>query len=116
MAVQEVYQLEHTCMTEERLFIERVNTECNGPRNALLNETGTIRAVREDEYIIVGTAGRNDETRSCYRAIMMAFSLEPGKMGHKAVGHDLYAATRITSSQRNHKHDRCISRRWRHPL
>ena len=32
-----------------------------GPRNAILNQTGTIRTVREDEYVIVGTAGRNDE-------------------------------------------------------
>jgi hypothetical protein len=54
----------------------------NGPRNALLNETGSIRAVREDEYIIVGTGGRNDE-RGVVTGIMMAFSLEYGKWGTK---------------------------------
>ena len=30
-------------------------------RNTLLNETGTIRAIREGELLVVGTAGRNDE-------------------------------------------------------
>ena len=31
------------------------------PTNSFLNETATIRAVREAEYVIYGTAGRNDE-------------------------------------------------------
>ena len=51
-----------------------------GPRNALLNQTGTIQAVREDEYVIVGTAGRNDE-RGNVPGYLMAFSLEPGRQG-----------------------------------
>ena len=30
-------------------------------RNSLLNETGTIRCIRESDYMIIGTSGRNDE-------------------------------------------------------
>jgi hypothetical protein len=53
-----------------------------GPRNALLNETGTIRAVREDEYVIIGTGGRNDE-RGVVQGYMMAVSLKRGEEGRK---------------------------------
>jgi len=53
-----------------------------GPRNALLNETGTIRCVREGEYIIIGTQGRNDE-RGVVQGKMTALSLEYGKEGTK---------------------------------
>jgi hypothetical protein len=53
-----------------------------GPRNALLNQTGTIRAVREDEYVIVGTTGRNDE-RGIVPGYLMAISLERGQEGTK---------------------------------
>jgi outer membrane protein assembly factor BamB len=53
-----------------------------GPRNPLENQTGTIRCVREGEYVIIGTEGRND-----YRGVvpgwMMAVSLEPGQEGEK---------------------------------
>jgi hypothetical protein len=51
-----------------------------GPRNALLNETGSIRAVREDEYVIIGTGGRNDE-RGAVPGVMMAFNLKPDNNG-----------------------------------
>jgi hypothetical protein len=50
------------------------------PRNSVLNETGTIRAVREGEYVIIGTAGRNDE-RGTAQAFLMALSLKPGEEG-----------------------------------
>jgi len=53
-----------------------------GPRNALLNETGTIRCVREGEYIIIGTQGRNDE-RGVVQGKMTALSLEYGQEGTK---------------------------------
>ena len=53
-----------------------------GPRNPLLNETATIRAVREGEYVIVGTAGRNDE-RGIVPAWLMALSLKRGEEGVK---------------------------------
>jgi len=53
-----------------------------GPTNALLNETATIRAVRQDEYVIFGTAGRNDE-RGVVQGWLLALSLEPGKQGTK---------------------------------
>jgi len=32
-----------------------------GPRNSLLNETGTIRCIREGDYMIIASSGRNDE-------------------------------------------------------
>jgi hypothetical protein len=53
-----------------------------GPRNSLLNETGTIRCVREDEYVIIGTGGRNDE-RGIVPGYMMAVSLKVGEQGRK---------------------------------
>jgi hypothetical protein len=53
-----------------------------GPRNALLNQTATIQAVREGEYIIVGYAGRNDE-RGVATGYLMCLSLEQGKEGQK---------------------------------
>ena len=53
-----------------------------GPRNALLNETGTIRCVREGEYMIIGTQGRYDEL-GVVPGKMTALSLEPGREGTK---------------------------------
>jgi hypothetical protein len=53
-----------------------------GPRNALLNQTGTIQCVREDEYVVIGTAGRNDE-RGIVPGYMMAVSLKRGEQGIK---------------------------------
>jgi hypothetical protein len=47
-----------------------------GPRNPLLNETGTIRCIRESDYMIVGTSGRNDE-RGDVPGMLMAISLKP---------------------------------------
>jgi len=66
-----------------------------GPRNALLNETGTIRCVREGEYIIIGTAGRNDE-RGDVQGYLMALSLKRGEEGTqlwKTTFSDPYAPT-----------------------
>lgn len=45
-------------------------------RNPLLNETGTVRAIRESELLVVGTAGRNDE-RGDVQGILMGISLKP---------------------------------------
>ena len=53
-----------------------------GPRNSLLNETGTIRCVREDQYVIIGTAGRNDE-RGDVKGYLLAISLRQGEEGKK---------------------------------
>jgi len=53
-----------------------------GSRNALLNETAAIRAVRQDKYVIFGTAGRNDE-RGVVPGWNFAVSLERGKEGQK---------------------------------
>ena len=53
-----------------------------GPRNSRLNETGNIWAIRENEYVIVGTAGLNDE-QGIAPGWMMAISLEDGKEGTK---------------------------------
>jgi hypothetical protein len=52
-----------------------------GPRNTVLNETGTIRAVRPDQYVIVGTAGRND-ARGVAQGELKAYSLAPGNWGN----------------------------------
>ena len=53
-----------------------------GPRNSLLNETASIQAVREGDYMIVGTAGRNDD-RGIVPGWLMGISLETGKEGTK---------------------------------
>jgi hypothetical protein len=53
-----------------------------GPRNTIINQTASIQAVRQDKYVIFGTAGRNDE-RGLASGWMMAVSLEPGKEGTK---------------------------------
>jgi hypothetical protein len=53
-----------------------------GPRNAIVNQTGTIRAVREDQYVIIGTAGQNDE-RGDVKGYLMAVSLKRGEEGTK---------------------------------
>ena len=50
------------------------------PPNAILNETGSIRAIRQDEYMIIGTTGRNDD-RGIVQGWMMGISLEPEKRG-----------------------------------
>jgi hypothetical protein len=64
------------------LNVSLTTADVEGPRNTILNETGTVRAIREDEYIIVGTQGRNDED-GIVQGKMTAFSLEPGKEGTK---------------------------------
>lgn len=53
-----------------------------GPRNAISNQTATIRAVRESEYIIFGTQGLNNPNGvvPCW---LMAISLKPGQIGQK---------------------------------
>ena len=52
-----------------------------GPRNALANQTASIQAVREGEYIIFATAGRNDG-RECSRLGYLYWP-ERGKEGQK---------------------------------
>jgi hypothetical protein len=51
-----------------------------GPRNAIVNQTGSIQAVREDQYVIIGAAGQNDE-RGVAPGFMMAFNLKPDSNG-----------------------------------
>jgi outer membrane protein assembly factor BamB len=53
-----------------------------GPRNSLVNQTGSIQVVREGQYVIIGTSGRNDE-RGNVQGRMVSLSLEPGKVGQK---------------------------------
>jgi len=72
----------HDGSTGFSLNVSIATADIYGPRNALLNETGTIRCVREGEYIIVGTQGRNDE-RGVVQGKMTALSLERGKEGTK---------------------------------
>ncbi len=51
-----------------------------GPANAIVNQTGTIRAIREGQYVIVGTAGQNNEIGDV-QGYLMAISLAPGQQG-----------------------------------
>jgi len=51
-----------------------------GPRNAVVNQTGTIQEVRADEFIIVGTAGQNDD-RGVVQGYLRALSLKSGEQG-----------------------------------
>ncbi len=53
-----------------------------GPTNAVINETGTIRAVREGQFVIIGTSGQNNEFGTAPTRLM-CISLEPGKEGTK---------------------------------
>ena len=51
-----------------------------GPSNSILNETGTIRAIRQDDVMIVGTQGRNDKT-GIVQGWMIGISLKPENKG-----------------------------------
>ncbi|MCW3995753.1 MAG: PQQ-binding-like beta-propeller repeat protein [Candidatus Bathyarchaeota archaeon] len=51
-----------------------------GPFNSILNETGTIRAIRQDDIMIVGTQGRNDK-RGVVQGWMIGISLKPENKG-----------------------------------
>ncbi|MCW3995934.1 MAG: PQQ-binding-like beta-propeller repeat protein [Candidatus Bathyarchaeota archaeon] len=53
-----------------------------GPRNAIVNQTGSIQCVRQDEYIIIGTTGQNNEN-GVVPGYMLCLSLEPGRQGQK---------------------------------
>jgi hypothetical protein len=53
-----------------------------GPTNAIANQTGTIRAVREDDLVIVGTTGQNNE-QGIVPGYLMALSLKRGQEGTK---------------------------------
>jgi len=53
-----------------------------GPINARQNQTASIRAVREGEYVIFGTPGANDGD-GIAPAWFFAVSLEPGNIGQK---------------------------------
>jgi outer membrane protein assembly factor BamB len=46
----------------------------------ILNQTGTIQAVRDGEYIIIGAPGRNDE-RGLVEGYLMTLSLKKGEEG-----------------------------------
>jgi len=53
-----------------------------GPRNSVVNQTASIQVIREGEYVIFATSGRNnlDGIAPCW---LMAVSLEPGHEGEK---------------------------------
>jgi outer membrane protein assembly factor BamB len=51
-----------------------------GPRNSVLNQTGSILTVKPDEYVVVGTGGRND-ARGVVQGEIKAYSLQPNKWG-----------------------------------
>ena len=52
-----------------------------GPQNAVVNQTGTIREVRADEFVIVGTGGRND-ARGVAQGELKAYSLKSANWGN----------------------------------
>jgi outer membrane protein assembly factor BamB len=56
-------------------------TSLNGPQNAVLNETATVRDVFPDKYVVVGTAGRND-VRGVAQGSLWAYSLAPNTWGN----------------------------------
>ncbi|MCW4045854.1 MAG: PQQ-binding-like beta-propeller repeat protein [Candidatus Bathyarchaeota archaeon] len=51
-----------------------------GPRNTVVNQTGTIREVIPDEYVVVGTAGQND-ARGNAPGFLRAYSLKRPNWG-----------------------------------
>jgi len=51
-----------------------------GPINTRQNQTGTIQAVREGEYVVIGTSGVNDE-QGIAPGFLMAISLKDGEEG-----------------------------------
>ena len=51
-----------------------------GPANTISNQTGTIRAVRGDKFVIVGTTGVNNE-QGVVKGFLRAYSLEQNKWG-----------------------------------
>lgn len=53
-----------------------------GTRNSIVNQTASIWAVREEEYVIFGTPGRNDQ-RGLVEGWVMAISLKRGQEGQK---------------------------------
>jgi hypothetical protein len=53
----------------------------NGPRNSVLNETATVRDIFPDQYVVVGTAGRND-WRGLAQGQIWAYSLAPSTWGN----------------------------------
>jgi hypothetical protein len=51
-----------------------------GPRNPVLNQTGTIQAVRTDQFVIVGAGGQND-ARGTVNGFLRTYSLKQGEYG-----------------------------------
>jgi hypothetical protein len=51
-----------------------------GPRNDVINQTGSILQIIPDQYVIVGTGGRND-ARGIAQGFLSAFSLAAGTWG-----------------------------------
>ena len=50
--------------------------DIRGPINSIVNQTGTVQCVRQDQYVIVATAGSNDE-RGVVQAMTEAISCDP---------------------------------------
>ena len=53
-----------------------------GPRNSIVNQTGTIRTIREGDQIIIGTAGQNNEI-GAVQGRLVTLSLVSGQEGTK---------------------------------
>ena len=63
---------------EQRLFLKRLTTSILVSCNSIQNQTASIYAIRQDQFVIVGTTGVNDE-RGVVKGFLRAISLEPGK-------------------------------------
>ncbi|MDR1992359.1 MAG: PQQ-binding-like beta-propeller repeat protein [Nitrososphaerota archaeon] len=71
-----------------------------GPSNDLLNQTATLQAIREGEYAIFATPGRNDE-RGVVPALVFAIDLSNGNEGKELWRNTLtppYASTASNAS------------------
>jgi hypothetical protein len=55
-------------------------TSIYGPRNSVINQTGSIQAIVPDQYVIVGASGRND-ARGTVQGFLRAYSLASGTWG-----------------------------------
>ena len=67
---------------DQNFFVNVSIGDLQAPRNSRLNQTASIRVVREGEYIICGAQGTNDDN-GIAPTWLIAFSLEKGKEGQK---------------------------------
>ena len=67
---------------DQNFFVNASIQSLQAPRNSRLNQTASIRVVREAEYVICGAMGTNDDD-GIAPTWLIAFSLKPGQEGQK---------------------------------